>query len=113
MKYLLGYLKTLLLFIGRFKRNKTTESWVAGAGAGLGLAGLGATQLLTALGFSAVTHSSGAAILTGAGGYIAGTFGAAAVITFITAPVAIGLYIICLLTGIGVLIAKRLGRIRA
>lgn len=52
--------------------------------AGIGGAGAGAAAILQAAGMTAVTHSSGAYILTGAGGYVAGTIGAA-----IVAPVLI------------------------
>jgi hypothetical protein len=52
--------------------------------AGLGGVGTGAAAILQAAGLTAVTHSSGAYILTGAGGYVAGTIGAA-----IVAPVLI------------------------
>lgn len=41
--------------------------------AGAGGAGVGAAAMLQATGLSIVTHSSGGYILTGAGGYIAGT----------------------------------------
>ena len=100
MKFLVSYLKALLLRIGRFRPEGRVATWVSGAGAGMGVAGLGATQLLSLLGFTAVTHSSGAAILTGAGGYVAGTYGIAAVLMLITAPVAIFVYLICLMVGL-------------
>ncbi len=48
---------------------------IAGAAGG---AGATAAALAQALGLSAVAHSSGALILAGSGGYVAGTLGAAA-----------------------------------
>jgi hypothetical protein len=45
----------------------------------IGGAGAGAAAILQAAGMTAVTHSSGAYILTGTGGYIAGTIGAAVI----------------------------------
>lgn len=58
--------------------------------AGIGGAGAGAAAILQAAGMTAVTHSSGAYILTGSGGYIAGTIGAAVVAPIlITAGVAV------------------------
>ena len=107
MTLLRNYFATMLLFIGRYRpriqsdgwfASKTT-SWVGGASASFGIAGLGATQLLSALGFTAVAHSSSATILTGASGYIAGTYGIAAVVALITAPLAILIYLICLAFG--------------
>jgi len=50
----------------------------------VGGAGVGAEAILQAAGLTAVHHSSGAYIFTGAGGYVAGTFG-----TAIVAPVLI------------------------
>ena len=106
------YLAAILLFIGRFRPQSKTKSWVAGAGAGLGAAGLGATQLLSMLGFSAVVHSSGATILTGAGGYIAGTYGIAAVVALVTAPFAVVTYLLCLAIGFGILTGKEMRKKR-
>lgn len=54
--------------------------------AATGGAGVTAYALAQALGLSVVAHSSGAYILTGSGGYIAGTLGGAA----ISGPVIIG-----------------------
>lgn len=45
--------------------------------AGLGGAGAGVAAILEAAGMTAVAHSSGAYIITGSGGYIAGTIGSA------------------------------------
>jgi hypothetical protein len=45
--------------------------------AGLGGAGAGVAAMLEAAGMTAVAHSSGAYIITGSGGYIAGTLGSA------------------------------------
>ncbi len=53
----------------------TVMSEIASAGGG---AAAVTAALAQALGFSVVAHSSGAAILTGSGGYIAGTLGSAA-----------------------------------
>jgi hypothetical protein len=107
MTLLRNYIASMLLFIVRYRPKVKTDgwlaskttSWIGGASAGVGFAGLGATQLLSALGFTAVAHSSSATILTGAGGYIAGTYGIAAVVAFITAPFAILIYLICLAFG--------------
>lgn len=63
----------------------------------LALVGLGATATAgvstaaAAAGITAVTHSSGAVILTGSAGYLAGTLGtaSAAVVAALTAPLAI------------------------
>lgn len=57
---------------------------VAGAGAG-------AQAVLTATGLTVVSHSSGAAILTGAAGYISGTMaGATAAAVLIPATIVVG-----------------------
>lgn len=56
-----------------------------------GGAGAGTAAIMQAFGFTVVTHSSGAAILTGAGGYIAGTIGTAvAAPVLITGSVVVG-----------------------
>ena len=107
MKLLTGYFAALLLLIGKYQLTDKTKNWVSGASAGLGLAGLGATQLLTILGFSAVTHSSGAVILTGAGGYIAGTYGIAFVVAAITAPITVVLYLVCIAIGVFVFLKRK------
>jgi len=57
-------------------------SYIAGAGGGGAVA---ATAVAEAAGLSVVMHSSGGYILTGAGGYLAGTLG-----TAITGPVIVG-----------------------
>lgn len=57
-------------------------STISGAGTGAGASLLAIAQVT---GLTVVTHSSGAAILTGSGGYIAGTLGAAAAGPFIVA----------------------------
>lgn len=61
---------------------------IASAGAG---AGAGAVAILEAVGISIVTHSAGGYILTGSGGYIAGTMGGLALApALITASVLVG-----------------------
>ena len=57
-------------------------SGIVGAAGGTGVT---AAMLSSALGLTAVTHSSGALILTGSGGYVAGTLG-----TAIAGPVIVG-----------------------
>ena len=59
---------------------------VTGAAAAAGGSGATAAALANALGLTAVTHSSGALILTGSGGYLAGTIGTAS----LAGPVIIG-----------------------
>jgi hypothetical protein len=68
--------------------NASKEEALALVGLGAGAAG-GATLATTAAGVTAVTHSSGAVILTGSAGYLAGTLGtiAASVVSVLTAPV--------------------------
>jgi hypothetical protein len=51
--------------------------------AAAGGAGAGTAAIMSAAGLSAVAHSSGAYILTGSGGYIAGTLGGAAAAPFL------------------------------
>lgn len=75
----------------------------------MGVAGIGANALLSVLGFSAVAHSSGAVILTGAGGYIAGTYGLASIIAFLTAPLVLVVFACCLICGFVVLAKRKLG----
>jgi hypothetical protein len=63
------------------EKTKAAERWVKGAVvSGAAAAGLGAGAVGTAstVGITAVAHSSGAWILTGSAGYMAGTMGAAA-----------------------------------
>nr|WP_294840264.1 hypothetical protein [uncultured Methylotenera sp.] len=58
---------------------------------GVGGAGAGAAAILQSVGMTAVTHSSGAYILTGSGGYVAGTLGGAVVApALMTASVIVG-----------------------
>lgn len=52
---------------------------VAGMTGAAGASPVALPALAAALGFTVVPHSSGAAILTGSSGYVAGTFGVAAV----------------------------------
>jgi hypothetical protein len=54
--------------------SKTVKAIVSAAGG----AGAGVATIMQAAGLTAVAHSSGAYILTGSGGYIAGTIGGAA-----------------------------------
>lgn len=70
--------------------NATKEEAIAIVGLGAGATG-GATAIASAAGITAVTHSSGAVILTGSAGYLAGTLGtvSTAVVAALTAPVAI------------------------
>lgn len=104
-KFIIG----TLLKIGKYKPDVTKGRWRSGAAAGVGVAGLGATSLLSLLGFSAVMHSSGAIILTGAGGYIAGTFGFSALLVwFLTLPITIFVFVICLVIGFYKLHQKKL-----
>lgn len=58
---------------------------------GVGGAGAGAATILQAAGLTAVSHSAGGYIFTGAGGYVAGTLGYAIVApVLITASVVVG-----------------------
>lgn len=70
--------------------NASKEEALALVGLGAGATG-GAAAVVTATGITAVTHSSGAVILTGSAGYLAGTLGtvSAAVVAALTAPAAI------------------------
>lgn len=64
---------------------------VTGIAASAGGAGVATAAIGKALGLAVVTHSSGALILSGSGGYIAGTLGAAvAAPTIITVAVVVG-----------------------
>lgn len=67
--------------------NNSKDAALAIAGLGAGASG-GAAAAASAAGVTAVTHSSGAVILTGASGYIAGTLGTigASVVAVLTAP---------------------------
>lgn len=86
MNVIKRYIVAMILLFGRFMPNRANGHWIAGASSGVGLAGLGATQLLSILGFSVVPHSSGAALLSGAGGYIDGTYGLSAVLAIFIFP---------------------------
>jgi uncharacterized paraquat-inducible protein A len=88
-----SYFIAVIARIGGFKKSVLSDEWVAGATSGLGLAGLGATQMMSLLGISVVGHSSGASILTGAGGYIAGTYGSAGLLVFFTLPVSLMVFL--------------------
>ena len=70
--------------------NASKEEALALVGLGAGATG-GAAAVATATGITAVTHSSGAVILTGSAGYLAGTLGtvSTAVVAALTAPAAI------------------------
>jgi hypothetical protein len=64
---------------------------IAGVAGSSGGAGVATAAIGQALGLSVVTHSSGALILSGSGGYIAGTLGAAVVApTIIAVAVVVG-----------------------
>lgn len=64
---------------------------VNGIASGVGGAGAGAAAILQAAGLTAVSHSAGGYIFTGAGGYVAGTLGYAIVApVLITASVVVG-----------------------
>lgn len=67
--------------------NAKKDAALALAGIGAGVSG-GATAAATAAGITAVTHSSGAVILTGSAGYIGGTLGTlgAGAVAILTAP---------------------------
>ena len=108
MRFLKRYFVLMLLLFGRFLRRATSDRWVSGAATGMSVAGLGATQLLSLMGISAVAHSSGAAILTGAGGYLAGTYGLAAAVALITAPLAILVYVAVIAVGLFLLVRRKL-----
>ena len=118
MSIVRNYFAAILLWIGGFRRapkgdqpkntvnvnkarpDRDATKWIGGLSSGVGIAGLGAGKLLSMLGFTAVAHSSGATILTGAGGYIAGTYGlAAGIVAVITAPFTFVIFIICLIVG--------------
>lgn len=70
--------------------NASKEEALAIVGLGAGAVG-GATAASTAAGVAAVTHSSGAVILSGSAGYLAGTLGTASagLLAALTAPVTI------------------------
>ena len=70
--------------------NATKEEAIAIVGLGSG-AVAGTTVATSAAGVTAVAHSSGAVILTGTSGYIAGTLGtmAASVVSALTAPLVV------------------------
>jgi len=109
-----SYLASSLLVLGRFNpkkdepRNQKVKNWVAGSAAGAGILGLGAAQMLSLLGFTAVAHSSGGMILTGAGGYIAGTYGIAILVSILMAPLTLLLFIACIAFGAYVLLKKKI-----
>lgn len=67
-----------------------TEKFAAVLGLGAGATGTAALAT-SGLGITAVTHSSGAVILTGSSGYIAGTLGTvgSSALAFLTAPITI------------------------
>jgi len=67
--------------------NASKDEALAIVGIGAGAAG-GASLATSVVGVTAVTHSSGAVILTGSAGYLAGTLGTAAatVVATLTAP---------------------------
>jgi len=71
--------------------NESKDAAIAITGVAAGAAG-GATLATAGTGVTAVLHSSGAAILTGAGGYIAGTLATigATGLAILTSPITIG-----------------------
>ncbi|MCU0910599.1 MAG: hypothetical protein MUE98_04395 [Rhodobacteraceae bacterium] len=98
----------MLARAARYMPDHMKDRWMAGAATGVGVVGLGASSLLSALGFSAVAHSSGAAILTGAGGYIAGTYGVAAIVGWIMWIPMMVVFGVCAVVGLFVLVSRRL-----
>lgn len=79
--------------------NASKDAAIAIAGLGAGASG-GATAAASAAGVTAVTHSSGAVILTGASGYIAGTLGTigAAALAVLTAPATLTAAVVSVVT---------------
>ena len=78
------YFVSGLAHIAQFTWNPTEKLWNRNTVAGTSLGAAGAMTLLGQLfGVSAVLHSSGAMILTGSGGYIAGTYIVGALVWFI------------------------------
>ncbi len=73
-------------FCDRINNSKNAALAISGVAAGSTVGGTVAAQMV---GVTAVAHSSGALILTGAGGYIAGTLGSigAGALAVLTAPV--------------------------
>jgi hypothetical protein len=70
----------LLIKFAGYVRDTKTGHWVSGKSAGVGFTVVDAKALLSILGIKAVSHSSGAAILTAGSGYIGGTIGFGAAI---------------------------------
>lgn len=103
-------LTTMLARIAGHVPDRLRDRWVAGAAAGVGVTGLGASSLLSMLGLSAVTHSSGAAILTGAGGYIAGTYGTAVLVGWLLWLPSLILFAACAVVGTIVLLKRKWAR---
>ncbi len=110
MRYFKKYLIMMLTLFVRFIPDKAKDRWAAGAATGMGVAGLGAIQLLSLFGITAVAHSSGAAILTGSGGYIAGTYGIGWVVALLTFPLVIVILLIVTFVGLYVLLKTNLTR---
>ncbi|WP_156127477.1 hypothetical protein [Paracoccus sanguinis] len=96
--------------IAGYSLDRVKDRWVAGAATGVGLAGVGANALLSALGFNAVAHSSGAVILTGAGGYISGTYGLASILALVTLPITLLFFMLCILVGAAIFVKPDLWR---
>lgn len=108
MKRIRAAIIVLLARIAGYVPDRLKDRWVAGAATGVGLTGLGASSLLSALGFNAVLHSSSAYILTGSGGYIAGTYGFAWVVSwFMWLPMLIALSL-CTIVGGVVYVSQKL-----
>ena len=100
------YLQSTLLLFVNFGRRSKKKDWIAGLATGSGVVGLGAGHLFSVLGLSAVVHSSGAMILTGSSGYIAGTYGAAMLVAFLMAPLTLLLLFLCVFLGIGFVLRR-------
>lgn len=78
-------------------QSKVVAAWTGAAGAST----VTLATLAAALGFTVVPHSSGAAILTGSGGYISGTLGVASIgpaivtVSLIVGGTAVAVELVC------------------
>ncbi|PYC47249.1 hypothetical protein DI396_11930 [Litorivita pollutaquae] len=96
-----------LFKLAGYTRDTKTGQWSAGVASGVGALALGAKSLLAVLGISAVTHSSGAAIITAGSGYVAGTMGiGASIIAIFSWFFVVPLFLICSGIGLFVLLTK-------